>query len=558
MNKPASAIKRKSIIGAACAIGLVAASTTVTNAGVPALGSTAASATPPTGNIIIPAGGSMPTATRDTATASQAAKPIKLGLNGAILLALRQNPQILVQRYGPALAQNAIEAQRAVYDPQLSAGLSGGNSRGGSSGGYATNNSLNGYFSAQQLFPTGTTVQAGVNSSLNNGENSGESDSTSLSLTVTQALLNGGSIQANLAAIHEAELGRRISDYNLQGVALSIASQVEKAYWNYALAITNIGIVEDALDVAEEQEQQTRELIRVGRTAGSQLPAAVAQVALERESLINAQGNLKIARITLLSLISPPHSAFWRRTVTLINLPTPPRDLPAPVAAHVKLALKLSPLINETRLQIQQNDLQVVQTRNGLLPKLDVFITLGKTGYANSFGQAIGNLHGSDYQALAGVTYNYPLFNRAPRAAYNNALLTRDQQEAALANLVQQVQLAVRSDYITTETDREQISATHATSLAQAEALRSEIGQFRVGATTSLQVAVAQSNLLSAKLAEAQAVVAYLNARSQLYLEEGSLLERHGVASPGSVPLQISGPSWLRRWPDGYFAGPVK
>jgi outer membrane protein len=33
----------------------------------------------------------------------------------------------------------------------------------------------------------------------------------------------------------------------------------------------------------------------------------------------------------------------------------------------------------------EQQRLETVVTRNGLLPRLDFFITLGKTGYADSF-----------------------------------------------------------------------------------------------------------------------------------------------------------------------------
>ena len=326
-----------------------------------------------------------------------------------------------------------------------------------------------------------------------------------------------------------------------------------QAYWAYVLARQNVQILKTALNVARQQEAQTKELIRVGRTSPAELAPAVAQTAVTREQLVSAVGTGKIARLNLLSLIAPANRPFWRDKLTLT---TPPYIASGPVASlheHTELALKMSPVLNQTRLQIEQGDLSVIQTRNGLLPVLNMFITMGKTGYAESFGPATENLNGSAYQLVGGLSFNYPLFNRTPTADYQSAVLSRDQEEAALANTVRSVELSVRTAYIQAQTDKQQITATAATTAAQAETLRATQGEFRVGESTAIQVSLAQSNLLSAQLSQAQAVVAYLDALSTLYLQEGSLLQRCHIAAPGAVAVKPIGPSWLRRWPDGVF-----
>jgi outer membrane protein len=64
-----------------------------------------------------------------------------------------------------------------------------------------------------------------------------------------------------------------------------------------------------------------------------------------------------------------------------------------------------------------RGDLELVKTRNGLLPLMDLFITLGKSGYANAFGDSIDNIDGDSYDALAGVRLQaYPIFNRDAKA----------------------------------------------------------------------------------------------------------------------------------------------
>ncbi len=499
---------------------------------------------------------------------SSSGKIIDLSLSDALVIGLKNNPALLVQRFNPALSQEQIEARRGAFDPTLTGGVQASKNRVPTSGGYVT--ASGGYIPGSRHFgtidsgnanvgvgeqlPTGTSIHADISPTLNDSENgSGQSSTVNGSITVTQALLQGASLQANLAGIESARIGKKISDYQLRGEALTITDDVVQAYWAYVLGQQNVQILKTALNVAQQQEAQTKELIHVGRTSPSQFASAVAQTAVTREQLVSAVGAMKIARLNLLSLIAPANRPFWQDQLQLTTRPYIPGGPIAPLKQHTELALKMSPVLNQTRLQIEQGDLSVIQTRNGLLPVLNMFITMGKTGYAESFGPAAQNLNGSAYQLVGGLSFNYPIFNRTPTANYQSAVLSRDQEEAALANTVRSVELSVRTAYIQAETDKQQITATAATTEAQAETLRATQAEFKVGESTAILVSLAQSNLLSAQLAQAQANVAYLDALSTLYLQEGSLLERCHIRSPGAAAVKPIGPSWLRRWPDGVF-----
>jgi len=99
--------------------------------------------------------------------------------------------------------------------------------------------------------------------------------------------------------------------------------------------------------------------------------------------------------------------------------------------------------LEETRQRIEIGKL--AKTRNGLLPVLDVFITLGRSGYADSFGDAVGDLDGGGYDVLAGVRMAYPLLNRDARSRHRRARLSRQQAIEAVENLAQLIQVDVRS-----------------------------------------------------------------------------------------------------------------
>jgi len=162
---------------------------------------------------------------------------------------------------------------------------------------------------------------------------------------------------------------------------------------------------------------------------------------------------------------------------------------------------------------------------------------MGNTGYAGSFRNSINNIDRDYYDIQAGVSLEYPLINRNARAIHHASVLGRKQAEEAMKNLVQLVQVDVRSAYIEVNRTKEQIAATAATRVFQTEKARIETEKFRVGKSTTLLVAQAQRDLLSSRISEIQAIANHLKALVELYRLEGSLLERRGITAPGREPV---------------------
>jgi len=177
-----------------------------------------------------------------------------------------------------------------------------------------------------------------------------------------------------------------------------------------------------------------------------------------------------------------------------------------------------------------------VKTKNGLLPQLNLFINLGRTGYSSSFAGSVSNLNANDYNAMAGLNFEYPPANRAAKAADARARMTRDQAEQALGNLAQLVEADVRSAFIEILRTRAQVTATLASRTLEEEKVRVESEKFRIGKSTSLLVAEAERDLLAAQIAYVQAVAGYRKALVELYRLEGTLLQRRGLTAPGAEP----------------------
>ena len=481
------------------------------------------------------------------ASATRSSGPLKITTTQAVLLSLENNRSLVVEKLNPSITKTLEDTERAVFDPKAAAEIAGGRTDGErqARAGSATEDFINdegvGIISLEQFFPTGTTVRVAAQTEMENSSLYQDAFYWSrLGLTVNQAILRGYGSDVNLVRLRQARLETRMSEYELRGFTLALVAQVEETFWDYALARRQVEIFEESMKVARQQVNETLALIEVGRLAKSELPAVQAELSAQEQGLINARSDRETMRLQLLRLLNPPGPDLWGRNVDLLYQSTLPEVKLDEVRSYVAMSMRMRPILNEARLKLMQNDLEVVKTKNGLLPLLDLFVSLGKSGYANSFGQSVRNLTGDYYDAFVGIRFEYPLYNRAPKSRHERAMLTREQAKNALSNLSQLVELDVRTAYVEVNRARQQIKASSTTRMFSEETLRVETEKLRVGKSTSLLVAQAQKDLLVSRIAEVQALANYIKALIYLYQQDGSLLERRGIVAPGRDPVKLS------------------
>jgi len=464
-------------------------------------------------------------------------RALPLSMGEALVMAFEGNPALAVERLTPDIRRTYEATEQAVFDPVLAGSLSRSRGRAELSATPhdAITDQTNGAFAVREFLPTGTTVELGAAAQYS-GAPAGGGDAqfaTGPQLTVTQALLQGAGRDVNLIRLQQARLSTFASEHELAGFAEALAAEVETTYWELTLAARRIEIFTESLKIAEQQLQETRERIQVGKLAETEQAAAEAEVAGWREQLIRARGDLAKTRLQLLHLLSPSGPDMWSRQPVLKDRATVPGITLGAVETHVALALTNRHDLEEARLRLKSGELDIVSTRNGLLPKLDLFIQLGKTGYAGSFFRSAENIGREDYNLMAGLTFQWPLGNRDAQASHRRATLNQEQMQLALTNLERLVELDVRSAYVDIERAREVVTASAATSRLRQETLRAETEKFRVGRSTTLLVAGAQRDLASSQITEEEARVGLLEAFTSLYRLEGTLLSQRGIAVPG-------------------------
>lgn len=461
--------------------------------------------------------------------------PVDLSVEEAIVVALRNNRDLKVQQLNPVIVRTFEQIERGVYDPELFADLEYNEERASE-----TSRSTGEQFSVsgrdtaaavgvRQFLPTGTLLETTIQQNRSISNRSPEQQVARLGLSVTQSLLQGFGPAVNLVRVQQAELNTLAGIYELRGFTEALLADTEIAYWNYVLSREEIAIFEQSLAIARQQRDEIGQRIEVGVLAEIEIPAARAEVARREQALIDARSLLEDRRMRLLRLTNPDPTGLLDRK---INATSEPAIAPQPIAdltERLQLAEQLRPDLNEARLRLRQNRLETIVTRNGLLPRLDLFIVLGKTGFADTFPDSFRELNGKTYDFTSGVSLSYFLGNRAAKARHEAARASQSQAAEAVENLRQLVRLDVRLAVNEVERARQQIEASKITRIFAEQTLKAEKERFDVGFSTALLVAQAQRDLLLSQISEVRAVINYRIALVGLCLAEGSLLERRGV-----------------------------
>ncbi|HNX77463.1 MAG TPA: TolC family protein [Candidatus Rifleibacterium sp.] len=460
---------------------------------------------------------------------------LTISLEGAIKSALEQNIALRVEKIRPEIARTVIDKERAAFDTGVSGEFSGTERLGKTifqqgNLGDSVSNRTDAAIGLKKLSETGTRGTVDLTMGRSRSARSDNLFATRLGISLTHPLRRGNGREVNLVSLRQAELDLDWSEYELKGFVLSFVAQVEKQYWQHYLSNRQLEIVKESLELARQQQEETHKRIEAGSIAESEEAAAEAEVALRCEDLINAESQVVETAVSLLRSINPDTGNFWLVRPLLIDEPVFAMADRMTLEEHLAVALEMRPELQQARLMLARDQLDVVASRNGLLPQLDFFVTLGKTGYSTSLtGSNPRPGEKGSYDISAGFTYDLVRGRRAARAEVRKADASAAMRREALNNLEQLVREDVIKAYIEVERTMQQIAATAATSQRQLEKLRVEEVKFNVGKTTAFQVAQAQRDLTGARIAEARAAAGYTMAIVELLRADGSLLERNGI-----------------------------
>ena len=416
-------------------------------------------------------------------------------LEGALVLAYQNNPQMNAQRAALRAQDEAVPQALSGYRPKVSLTASVG----------AQNQST----LSKSLSATNTPVYTGAEA---------EFTPHAVGVTATQTLFNGyQTANKTRQAESQVSAGRATLAVTEETVLLNAAT----AYMNLIRDGAILDLQRKNVEVLQEQLRQTRDRFNVGEVTRTDVAQAESRLAAGRAQVLAAES----------SYISS--KAVYRQVIgvdagTLAAATPVDRFSPKTQAEAVTVGRQLNPSVAAAMFGIDVALLQVKINEGMLAPTVQAQASVQQQWESNTStqlrqfnAQLVGQVSVPIYQGGA----EYSLIRQAKE--------TLGQQRVSLDTARDQVQALVQQSWGQLEAAKAQIQATQAQVNSAEIALNGVREEARVGQRTTLDVLNAQQELVNAR-------VALVTAQHDRVVASYTLLSSIGGLSVGGLGLKTS------------------
>ncbi len=339
-------------------------------------------------------------------------------------------------------------------------------------------------------------------------------------LQLDALLYDGGASRLRKQAAQETVLATR---QTLLQVEQQVMLRAVAAYVNALIAEENVRLRENNLRVLQEELKAAKDRFDVGEVTRTDVALAEARVA-------NAQSGLAAARGDLASAKAEYVNAVGHAPGKLGGQPPLPK-IPGSEKDAQSVARRNHPQILAVQHQVEAAELNVLSASKAYGPTANLRLSAGITEYS-------GSSFSTD-NAAASIIVRQPIFQGgALAAAHRRALAQRDAVRGNLLEVKDQVVQAVTDAYVRLNTARASLKATEEQVRASRVAFEGTREEAKLGARTTLDVLIAEQDLLDALTLRNQARGQLTFAYYQVLFAQGLLTAEHL-----GLPVQIYDPT---------------
>ena len=488
-------------------------------------------------------------------------KDLSLTLEEAVLKALKNNLNLAVQAYNPAIADETISQAKEYFYPQLQLGAQTTHNESASywflQGSSSLLDKLKNYSVAVAgQIPTGGNYNLSFSTYRDDNNQAFQLINprygSTLRLDFNQPLLKDFGFKVSRRQIIIAENNLDISNSQLETTLMDTIYSVEEAYWNLVYSIEDYKVREQALKLGRDLLDKNKKEVEVGQLAPIEILNAQATVASREADMLEAKAAILRAQDILKTIINLSAEAD-ARSITIV-----PADKPGFVKKDVSLddSLKLAqdrrPGLRAARKDIDNKNLNFSVAKNQTLPGLNLQASYWSPGISgdrliyldnNPFlGVIIGHLPGSVSDSVrdafkqlyknwtVGLTLSVPLSTVISRAEVARTRLELEQSQTQLKTLEQQITLEVSDAVRNIEINAQRYEAYKLARELTEKQLAAEEKKLSVGLSTNFFVLDAQDKLSTARSLELKSLVGYNLSLVQYERATGTALASRNIS----------------------------
>ncbi len=465
----------------------------------------------------------------------------------AINTALKNNLDVEIASYQPAMSSEAIRQSEAAFDFLF--GLNGtlGRNRipqqtvpsNPFSSDEQSTDTLNIDSSLSKRFYSGgtLTVSTDVSKSENNNADflfqPNPAWQTVGTVGLNQPLLRnfGESVSRAQVNISTIAHGQSLEDFKFS--LMNTVTATDVAYLDLVLQWKTLQVREWLY----EQSKQVVEILELRRgydTGESDYAQAVATLQQRRVDVITQRSFVHGASDVLKALMNSDSYGLEANSVLQPTSELEPLEVTISLREAVMTAIEHRPDLRRLALEIDKNDISLEVADNARLPQLDLQAQLSYYGLGDSAGNGYNEVFDAEFlNYVAGLSFEVPLGNHAAEAEYQSKRLEKMSSSARFRKGVQDAVVEVKRLLRDVVTNAELMQANRAYRVAQAENMRAlQVEEETMSGLTPTFLNLklqTQSGLASARIAELSSIVNYNKAISNLYLAMGITNNMHGI-----------------------------
>ena len=388
-----------------------------------------------------------------------------------------------------------------------------------------------------------------------------------LDLQLTQPLLQGFGRAVNGRNIRVQKNNVKVSALQFKQQLIATVSAALNLYWDLVSFDADARARLREVSTAQQLLDDNKRLVDLGTAAPIEITRAESQLYSSQQDLVTARTNL-LQQETILKNYLSRNGVTDAGLASLHIIPLDKLDIPykeddRSLEEMIQRALEGRPEIQQARLNLESNKMNLTGIKSGLKPTLNGFAELTNNGLsgeitalgllqpglgplAGGYGNLLSEIARRDYPNYsAGISLNIPLRNRAAQADYATSLLELRQNELNLRKNVNQIRVDVQNAMVGLEQARARYEAAVKSRVLQEQTLAGDQRRYALGATVAFQVVQDQRDLATAQSSEVQSMANYTHARIALDQAMGTTLDVNHVSITEALQGRVSQTSTL-------------
>lgn len=379
---------------------------------------------------------------------------VSLSLRECIQRTLANNYSVRVESFNPVINRANLVQAEAAFDAVFFLDASYDNQDRAVptqlASGQSDTRSVSG--GLRQLLPTGMQAQVSLSQQRTFSDLQfnviNPAYSTNFTATLTQPLLRGFGLDFNRSLIEIRRRDLKISEEQFVIQVRETLFAVEQAYWRLVEARRTALILAEAVG----QNWVTWQSM-VERLDHDATPVEVANSESQYQSrVVNFQEvvkGIRDAEDALKNLMNDPDFSL-SADIEIIPTDTPRASaIAVDHFAEVRTALDARSEIRQARLALERARVQTARSKNETLPRLDVSFRYDVSGLDEGADSSFDNMTTNRFRSYTvSLSFEYPIGNRGPMAAYRGARAAESQAVVQLHqtmdNVVTEVNNAIR------------------------------------------------------------------------------------------------------------------